>query len=561
MCAYMNALAHLANLLAAGTQEGTRPMAASPRIDVVLAELRSRASTGTRPRISDDHQLEAVRRFWQTQQISSFRDTYLLSWGLCLPHRPDGDCVLDNRPRLERVLAGADDWMKKPTAYRRCYQGLVRSYFSYAPVVAEEMEVRYSNWRYLRDYLFERNDSIGKQVVVPDWVRTAIDNKHLFTSEPYAPYVDALLWGDSSILEELCERLHIGKASWFLKRLVMAQVKRATQMEDENYLSILPRLLDVLADNEVLRDAGLIRLLNRYVDIPALPLHAQLQDVSVNWWGNPWLPSNETRWGGVTSDARTMVSNWLKAAIIETFFTKLAEDGSADPRRMQFWKRYVNSIDNMEFALGSAARNSAEPDFVALRKKMYGLTCHLDTSGANNAFIMKMGNLVVVEFSGMGNALYGYDVRKGLPFDSKKVLRLPTDADNSLKQKARSVLWESHKDGVGTWSKWENNFETILRRHFGIEPQQAIPAPAKKVRRYPVTTPITEASKPMPPTVKRHYSLDGLKALGKHNGFEIQDNSALGGSLWARTDMANEDVTQTLTSWGFSHKPGKGWWK
>lgn len=554
----MSALANLASLLVRGTQEGANAMTSTYQIDAVIADLQSRARAGTRPRMSEDHQLDAVRRFWETQEVSSFRDAYLLSWGLCLPHRPNGDCVLDNRPRLERVLAGADDWTKKPTAYRRCYQGLVRSYFSYAPAQTKEKESRYNNWRFLRNYLLERNDCISDKRAAPDWVSTAVENKLLFTSEPYGPYVDSLLWGDSSVVDVLCERLHIGKASWFLKRLVMAQVKRAVQMDDDDYLRLLPRLLNVLAENEVLRDPGLIRLLDRYVDVAAAPMHAQLQELTVNWWGNPWLPSNETRWGGVTPDARAMVSDWLKAEIIETFFTKLAEDGSADPRRMQFWKRYVKSIDHMEFALGSTARNSTERDFVALRKKMQGLMCHLESSGANNAFIMRMGNLVAVEFSGMNNALYGYDVRKGLPFNTKKILRLPTDAQNSLKQKARSVLWESHKDGVGSWSKWEQNFETILQRDFGIGPQKSIPQPRKMVR---PPAPAAEIKKPNFVMASRPFSLDALRMFGKQMGFEIDDNSSLGGSLWARTDGANEDVTRVLTNWGFSHKPNKGWWK
>lgn len=557
----MSALAKLASLLLPGTQQGALVMTPTHRIDAVIVELQSRARAGRSPRFSEDHQLDAVRRFWQSQEVSSFRDAYLLSWGLCLPHRSDGECVLDNRPRLERVLAGADDWTKKPTAYRRCYQGLVRSYFSYAPAQSSEKGNRIDNWRYLREYLLERNDCIKDTRAAPDWVHTAIENRRIFTNEPYEPYVDALLWGDSSVVDVLCEHLHIGKASWFLKRLVMAQVKRAVQMDDKDYLSLLPRLLNVLAENEVLRDPGLIRLLDRYVDVPAAPLHARLQELTVNWWGNPWLPSNETRWGGVTPEARTMVSNWLKSEIIETFFTKLAEDGSADPRRMQFWKRYVKSIDHMEFALGSTARNSTEPDFVALRKKMHGLTCYLDTSGANNAFIMRMGNLVVVEFSGMGNALYGYDIRKGVPFDSTKVLRLPTDAKNSLKQKSRSVLWESHKDGAGSWSKWEQTFETILHRDFGIEPQKSITSPRQTVRHPAKTTPVAAIKNPTFPMASKPYSLDALKMLGKQIGFEIHDKSSLGGSLWARTDATNEDVTRVLTSWGFSHKPGKGWWK
>ena len=166
-----------------------------------------------------------------------------------------------------------------------------------------------------------------------------------------------------------------------------------------------------------------------------------------------------------------MVSDWLKLEFIETFFTKLAEDGLGDRRRMEFWKRYVKAIDNIEFALGSTARNARDRDFVALRKKMEGLICHLDAAGSNNAFIMRMGDLVAVEFSGMGNALYGYDARRTVPFDTAEPLRLPQYDHNSLKQKNRSILWLSHQDGINGWAKWEQMFDAKLREEFGIKPQ------------------------------------------------------------------------------------------
>ena len=74
-------------------------------------------------------------------------------------------------------------------------------------------------------------------------------------------------------------------------------------------------------------------------------------------------------------------------------------------------------------------------------------------------------------------------------------------------------------------------------------------------------TPVAGAANAISLAASVTYSLDALKVLSKKIGFEIDDNSSLGGSLWARTDAANQDVTRMLTSWGFSHKPGKGWWK
>ena len=127
----MNPLDHLASLLRRGAEEGARAMAVSSNIDAVLTQMQERAKGNGGRALSEDLQLEAVRRFWQSQEVASFRDAYLLSWGLCLPHRPSGPCVLEDRPRFQAVLDGVDGWSVRPSAFRRCYQGLVKSYFTY----------------------------------------------------------------------------------------------------------------------------------------------------------------------------------------------------------------------------------------------------------------------------------------------------------------------------------------------------------------------------------------------------------------------------------------------
>lgn len=565
----MNPLDHLTSLLRHGTELGARSMTVSSNIDTVLARMQERTKGNGGRTLSEDLQLEAVRRFWQSQKVASFREAYLLSWGLCLPHRPTGPCVLEDRPRFLAVLDGVDGWSVRPSAFRRCYQGLVKSYFTYDALGESAPPAARNNWKTLRDYLRDKNDVIRDKQANPDWVATAMRNRQLFSERPCDPYVDALLKGDAGTIDLLCEELGIAKASWFLRELILAQVRSATLLGHAQFQALLPRLLELLANNDVLKDRGLNLLLDRYVKVPGGHLHQELRDASVLWWGNPWLPSNETRWGGVVQDARTMVADWLKLEFIETFFTKLAEDGMGDRRRMEFWNRYVKAIDHIEFALGSTARNARDRDFIALRKKMTGLLCKLEASGTNNAFIMTMGKLVAVEFSGLGNALYGYDPRKSLPFDTSKDLRLAGDADNSLKQKSRSILWLSHQDGIHNWDKWEHMFEAKLRKDFGIEPLAAVPritrarAPARPTPPTPQLLEAREddgtysaAAEPSQP-----YSRSALNAFANRQGLHVEDKTPQGGSLWVRTDATDNQITETLTYWGFQRKPGKGWWK
>jgi hypothetical protein len=222
---------------------------------------------------------------------------------------------------------------------------------------------------------------------------------------------------------------------------------------------------------------------------------------------------------------------------------------------MDFRKRYVKSIDNIQFALGSFARTSRERDFVLLRKKMTGLICELDASGANNAFVMTMGNLIVVEFSGMGNALYGYDAQRHIPFDISKPLKLRVDAPNSLKH-SQHIIKLSHQDGIHGWEAWEPMFQATLKKEFGITPGTAS-APAKRVAA-PPPEPIRQAE------YSAQFSHASLNRLARENGLQVEDKTPQGGSLWVRThgsDVTTSVVTQQLTRWGFKLRPGKGWWK
>ncbi|MCP1118905.1 EH signature domain-containing protein [Robbsia andropogonis] len=564
----MNALNHLASLLQASFGSELQPYRPCAEIDVLLNELNARVKTGGGREPIHDHQLDAVRRYWHSQKVPTFRDAYLLSFGLCIPHRPRGECVMEDRPRFLGVLDSVDGYLNKTASYRRCYQGLAKSYFTYDVDAANSASTGKRNWLTLRDYLHDRVQEIRDSRQGPAWVDTAIQNSQLFDEAPCNPYVEQLLRGDESHINRICEQLQIGKESWFLRRLVLEQVERATGLGDKEFVSLLPRVLGLLAHNEVLRDQGTILVLDRYAKVLGNPLHPELRDHAVAWWGNPWLPSNATRWGGVATEARTMVSDWLKLEFIETFFTKLAEDGLADPRRMKFWKRYVKSIDDIEFALGSSARNSREPDLVALRKKMKGLTRELDASGANNAFIMTMGKLVAVEFSGLGNAFYGYDAGHSLPFDTSTTLRLGRAEPNSLKQSSR-LIWLKHGDGIHGWNQWEDMFEATLRDNFQIRPSLAtddistkvgITTESRNLKSFAVSD---DRAQSVQGGAKTHglYSHTALKRLAEIHSLQIDDKTALGGNLWVRGDESDEGIGRILADWGFRLKPGKGWWK
>lgn len=566
----MTALDRLSELLRASFSGDRVEFSESHDLDKVISGLERHNKSGSGSSVPEDLQQAAVRKFWDTQRFDTLKDARLVSFGMCLQGHPNGRCIMEDRQRFQAVLdnqTGVDQWVAEPRWYRRCYQGLVRSYFTYDSKLAEAPTVGKQNWGDLRDYLNERTHNIVDVKVNPDWVEAVVENRQLFGENACAPYAADVLSGDTSKIDHLCEQLGIVKSSWFLRELVLAQVREATKLSHEQFKNLIPRLLELLATNVVLRDRGLILVLDKYASQAQAGINEPLRNASVEWWGNPWLPSNETRWGGVIPEAREMVSEWLKREFIEAFFTKLAEDGVGDRRRANFWLRYVKSMDNIQFALGATALHSRDRDFEALRRKMKGLYTELvATDKSNNAFIMTLGNLVAVEFGGENNAFYGYDVRDTLPFDASRPLLTSVNARNSLKNRSR-MLWMQHQDGIHGWKSWEEMFEATLKKNFDIHPQ-AVPRKLDSASVSPPSAPASRhyasessASRQRSENSNCEFSREVLIDYAQARGLRVEDKTHLNGNLWVRTDDTDVQVNRALLDWGFRYKPDKGWWR
>ena len=581
----MSALDRLAGLLRGSAGAGARPLPVDDSIDIVIDQLKRYTKSGTAASVPDDLQQQAVRRFWDAQRFDNLKDARLVSFGMCVPSRPAGPCIMEDRQRFQAVLdsqTGVDQWLGDARWYRRCYQGLMRSYFTYDGLVDKGSAVGRQNWGDLRDYLNDRTRNIVDKTVNPDWVTTAVGNRQLFGEDPCAPYAASVLDGDTSTVDYLCEKLGVIKASWFLRELVLAQVRQATKLGHERFKERIPMLVSLLEGNRVLRDKGLILMLDKYASVAQPAIDEPLRNAAVDWWGNPWLPSNEMRWGGVVPKAREMVAEWLKREFIEAFFTKLAEDGVGDRRRANFWLRYVKSMDNIQFALGARALYSNDRDFVALRHKMKGLCTELKTTdSSNNAFVMTMGPLVAVEFGGMGNAFYGYDERKVLPFDLSQPVVTAKNARNSLKHSQR-MLWMQHQDAIKGWNKWEEMFEATLKKEFDIKPNvlpQRVPARATAPQlamsvTVPAPAPTAQPRTIAPPQAGPHatptatpgpaangFSMASLASLARARNLTVDDLSDKNGNLWVRTGDSDMYVNKVLLDWKFTYRHGKGWWR
>jgi hypothetical protein len=587
----MDALGRLKSLLNAGSEKPlARPWAVEETIDSHIKHLERHLREGAGAYVPRDLQEEAVRRFWTSKRVDNLKDARLVSFGVALPVGPQRLRVIEDRERLPALLDGVDQYLPAPKQYRRCYQGLLSGYFAYDPEANDSPKTGRENWETLRSYLSKRSRRVLDGERNPQWADSLQQHKTLLGEDPCMRYGAPLLAGEHAAVDELREVLNISDSSWFMRKLFLAQVRAAVGKSDAEFLRLLYRVLDLLQENQLIRDEGLALVLNRFAGLKPPPLAIPLRDAAVNWWGNPWLQSNAMRWGRVMPEARAMVAEWLKLEFIEAFFTLLAEEHNGDNRRLEFWARYVNSIEDIHFALGTEARDNRSPDFQALRKKMVGLVVPLqDNVRTNNAFIMRMGSLVIVEFSGYSNACYGYNANKALPFRFDMPVVLPKDIKNSLKHSNRE-LWLAHQDGVRGFETWEERFEAELAKGYGIKPKSAKSQPIVMTRPIQAPEPPPPATRTAPPSATQpapsptappspsreadvawgiaswkttNYSRKALSQFAERFGLQIEDLTPPphGGNLWVRTDDSHLGVNEVLLKWGFKYKNArKGWW-
>jgi hypothetical protein len=265
--------------------------------------------------------------------------------------------------------------------------------------------------------------------------------------------------------------------------------------------------------------------------------------------------------------------------------------------------RYRKQMNHVQFALGNLISDSRDPDLMVLKWKMKGLISAIKSARVN-AFIMIFGDVIAVEFSATGNALYLYDTSSGVPFDLTETLTLSVDGYNSLKKSYGEKY--SHHDGSNGFYRWEDMVEDGLSKQFGLfrdtflgvkkpshisNPQvsQTTQVEEKQVEsssssfkfpsfglsasevKIPVFVP------PVSPQQKVLKVISGITSWGdilaqpfseellvstcNAFGFSIVDNRTNGGALWVMVGNSHSDRNKVFRKWGFIYKTDKGWWK
>ena len=290
--------------------------------------------------------------------------------------------------------------------------------YSYFALENEDVKNKPAIWVQLRDILNTNRSGVYRDLKRPKkWMNTLVDYSEILSNSPTKSFVKRFLEDKdaSSIANEL-ESLKMAPNSWFWDNLIKSSIQSIKDMNEQDYLKIIPRFIDLAEQNVLYTTDILIALLERYARTSErAKVHEVLKHLALDQWGNPQYDSS-AGWNNVNADTKRMVIQWFVRADLEAFFTLFST--TADTNRFDYWIKFIDQISFSQIFLGPSALQSRQPQHKKFRDLNRGrLKDLVDSTSSNNAFMLKMGNLYIIDFSDTGNACF---ITKKLPYQNNK---------------------------------------------------------------------------------------------------------------------------------------------
>lgn len=543
---------------------GLRPFASGLRApesmsdpsDMVRARLQVHREHGGAGIEADSRSImSAMASFRRAGKIDGFRDLKYVCLGMGTLDSQSWCAMADERlrNRVTELVEGQSEMRRRI----RCFQALLSSFWGFPLNGKQASDEAKAGWVALRKWLrVERERILKSKEAKPPWFASLTKHVALLSDHPCDRFGEALLRGDSSELQDARESLAIPLDSWVVEEAVIAQMRAGCASNDETFKVTLPNLIKIgtgrggVELGESLRQRSVSLLVSRYAKCRERPEQTALRDAAVSIIGNPWL--RRANWDAWVVDARDkpddqsreMVNGWLKRRLIADFFELLSVDGAGDRRRVDYWLRFEDAIEDMWFALGSDARDRRGELFNDFKKRAKGRLLDLDSTTAdNNAFVMRVGRYLLIEFGAKGNAMYVFEwdslgqplldtLTSGKAWASVSIHKLK-DSNN--------VKRMIHRDSPA--QTWEQKFDVYLVPRIG-RPRDP-PSRAGAVRR----------------ASSQAFSQVTWSAFAQTHGLRVADNRSRNGALWALGAEQPSNVVAQLKAWGFKFRAPRGWFK
>jgi EH_Signature domain len=564
-------------LSAAMTCRITPELLACPEMTRALGAVR-RNYRNPVPSPPPDSIMAVVTVFMRTREVASFEKLRLVCYGVGMVVSYNQKSILNDNHLLAylfdltRNVQGAQGSFQ----FIICYQGLLSCYLNHQNSVVNDPAGLFD----LRIFLDQQLDSFHDMPYQYIWLATLQENRQLLTDSPCQGFAKALAKGETTEFEVVCEKLGVSTESWIREEAVVAQVNASCEYSDETFKSNINKLITLFTSSNIrlsdrLKVKCLAMILIRYSACHSHPEHKALRDAAVERIGNPWL--KKPSWDAMVGNesARRMVDGWLKRQLIHDFFALLSVEGDTDRRRLNYWLRYADMIDDLWLVLGKEARENNSTAFRNIRKIASGRLVDLEhATRRNNAFIMVLNDKIIVEFGETGNACYVFNANN-LPFslDSSALrcdrfgLKCETYGQDRLLHKDNSHgTWEEQFDNwlrprVGwdssAFSQTPNKPRLTVQSHLQQELPLVVPRPQEVLQENP---PVALSRPQQVP--QREPPLAEMREFVERHGLLLNNSRFTGGYLWIECSYdRGEMFYNRMTQWGFIFHAGRGWWK
>lgn len=320
-------------------------------------------------------------------------------------------------------------------------------------------------------WITEKLEQIDKAKCKRAWVHHYLHHKALFSADPVGFAASFLppKQPDWSLWEDLDLPTH----SWLYGDALAEGVRMATRNADHRLLGDLYSRLqrtvatDVTGSNtRVVREPVESLEVRRKCIEAALLEHVRLKTISpeptliafaLDTLKDP-RQKDSAHWYGVAQEARALMEAWLSIEDLELFFGELADD-SDEKSRVQYWKPFVLNrlVSSSRIFLGEGViRRKRKKVEKYLHSGRYGRLTG-PSSDEVCAFVLRIKDAIVVEFSKVNNACFVYNAKRYDP--------------NLMGAKAVAIGDLKNTGGAQKLShvaNWPSRFDEFLFREYGI---------------------------------------------------------------------------------------------
>lgn len=439
-------------------------------LELVFEEIKKKFKNAGSP--PEALALKAASRFLSGEAQLDEVDIDLIAFALAKPIGSTLESTLfNNEDKLKALL---DNYSAKCASSRDMlitWRGVMGTYFELSPNNSPNRQQFERSLEDIRRFLISTWSSVlGSTELRLSWMKAIDENIELLGKNPCDQFAKQWFDGHEDLVLKISGDLQISSNSWFWERLFVTCLQNVLNFDEFGFKKAIPKLLELFDKHKIYRDKGLCAVLDRYAICLDTSVNEMLKEYALDLWASP--EGHElagSKWKFVSKPALAMVLNWVHETNLRLFFKLLKERGHADDERLNFWLKFIPQVKSSRLALGPTSQGLVESR--ADYKKVFKRDGHAysqlreDQNPGNDAFLMTIGNCLIVDFS-IGGGCYVYRHGEN-QFNITDKYHYSSTSRKGLKEKYRTEGMDfAHTPG---WTD-AHRAPAKLRKEYGITP-------------------------------------------------------------------------------------------